>query len=176
VGAYAPKEGQMTPPIEMTDDAYRVLVNYTREIADLIGLKSWQFDLSRDPAPYGVIARVEVWGDSETCTIWIGPAFWKYGPKMQRETVVHELIHCHTNPLVKYAKAMGRSELGQQASRAFDAALDINHERTVDGIAAAVARMCPLIDWQSLEPIYHDYEAQPEGEVPDGRDVVVIET
>ena len=50
----------MDRPEEMTDDAYRVLVNYIRDIADKVGLKDWQFDLSREPAKNGVIASVEV--------------------------------------------------------------------------------------------------------------------
>lgn len=166
----------MTSPTEMTDDAYRVLVNYIRDIADKVGLKDWQFFLERVEADQGVIASVEVWGDSTTCTLWFGPPFWKYGPRMQRETVVHELVHCHTHKLVRLVKTTMTNELGNQAAHAMNFSLEQMHEMAVDGIAASWARMLPCIDWSDLSPLYTEYEAQTGGqETPLRRDNVVID-
>lgn len=145
----------------MTDDQYRVLVNYIRDIADVIGLKDWQFVLERKPAEDFNIASTEIWGDSVTASVFIGPLFWKYGPRMQREVLVHELIHWHTDKLYKAAREPLRISLGHQAYDVALASLKQNHELAVDAIAAAWARFLPLINWTSTEPIYGGYEPQP---------------
>jgi hypothetical protein len=164
-------------PTSMTDDAHRVLVNYIRDVADRIGLRDWQFDLARDVVPEkNRIAQVEVWGDSVTATMWIGESFWKYGPRMQREVVVHELIHCHTDRLYRRARDVARN-LGREAYMIALDSFDQQHEFAVDGIAAAWARMLPFIDWTSQEPLYTEYEASQDriktGEVQPKDEVVV---
>lgn len=145
----------------MTEHEYAVLVNYTRDCADSMGLKDWQFDLSHEPVKEpGKIAQVEVWGDSETATIWIGESFWKYGPRMQREVVVHELVHCHTDKFFRRAREVMRKTLGREAYEISLDSLEQQHELTVDGIAAAWARQMPFIDWSDNSPIYTEYEAE----------------
>jgi hypothetical protein len=163
----------MNSPKEMTPDAKRVLVNYIRDAADKMGMKDWSFDISaRDPLS-GAIASTEIWGDSHTATVWIGKTFWKYGPRMQREVICHELVHWHTDKLYRAAREVYRNVLGREAFELSLAALKQVHELTVDGIAAAWARTLPLIDWTDTTSLYHEYEeehaddeeAQPKGAI-----------
>jgi hypothetical protein len=144
----------------MTEDAKRVLINYVREIANRMGMKDWSFDISaRDPLS-GAIASTEVWGDSNTATLWIGKTFWKYGPRMQREVICHELLHWHTDKFYRNAREVYRNVLGREAFELSLASLRQMHELTVDGIASAWAREFPMIDWTDTTPQYTEYEEE----------------
>jgi hypothetical protein len=145
-------------PTSLDERAKRVLVNYTREMADRMGLRDWSFDIASGEPSEGSIASTEVWGSSSTATIWIGDKFWKYGPLMMRETVCHELVHWHTDKFFKAGREVMRRTLGREA---YELSLDhyrAFHELTVDGIAAAWAREFPLIDWTADKPLYTGYE------------------
>ena len=160
-------------PTKLTDNTACVLINYIRNTMDVMGLKDWQFDLSNKPAPSGRIAQVEVWGDSMTATFWLG-SFFDYGPRMQREIIVHEIVHCHTDKMFKRAREVMRKTLGREA---FEVALDSFeqvHELTVDAIASAWARMLPLIDWNDKTPLYTAYEKAEDADEADRKDSVVI--
>lgn len=151
-------------PTRLTKDAERVLVNYIRDCADRMGLKDWQFDISaRDPQS-GAIASTEVWADSHTATIWIGSQFWKYGPRMQREVIVHEVFHWHTDKLIRAVREVYRKTLGREAWELAYDALKQQHELTVDAAASAWAREFPFIDWTDKTPLYVDYEKQHEND------------
>ena len=137
----------------MNDDQCRVLVNYIRNIADRMGLKDWQFHLDRNPASAGKIAQTEIWGDSQTATVWLGKQFFDYPPGMQRETIVHELCHWHTDKLIKVA-LVPMKQMGREAYTIGKDTMEVAHELALDGIAAAWARFFPVIDWTSQEPLY----------------------
>lgn len=149
-------------PEALTKEAHRVLVNYVRMIADRMGLKDWQFGISACEPQQGAIASTEVWGDSMTATVCIGSTFWKYGPRMQREVLVHEVIHWHTDKFYKSGRSIFQKTLGREA---YELALDqfrAFHELTVDAIASAWARELPLIDWIDATPLYFEYEREHE--------------
>lgn len=155
------------PTDEMNEYTKRILVNYIRETADRMGLKDWQFDISAREPQSGAICSTEVWGDSQTATLWIGPMFWKYGPRMKREVLCHELTHWHTDILFKNAREVMRRTLGREAYELSLASLKQAHELTVDSIASAWAREFPLIDWTDKAPLYTNYEEQhPDDDVP----------
>ena len=94
---------------------------------------------------------------------------------MQRETIVHELIHCHTHEMVRLFKTTVNNELGRLAADALDFSIEQMHELCVDGIASAWARTLPMIDWLDNSPIYHEHEEQPDdSETPARRDAVIL--
>lgn len=135
---------------ERSPKTLRLVVDYVRYAADRMGLRDWQFELSDEPAKDDKIASTEVWGDSVTATLYLGPAFWTHGPRMQRETIVHELVHWHTDKVFRQHRDVA-SRLGPEAFNVAMDAFDRVHELAVDGIASAWARTLPLIGAREVE-------------------------
>lgn len=145
---------------QLDETTRRIIINYIRAVADKMGLRDWQFELDDKPVEDGKIAQTEVWGSSKTATIWLGSAFWKYGPRLQRETIVHELTHWHSDAFYMLARKMVKS-LGREA---YDIATDSLHaqqELMVDAISAAWAREMPYLSDPEFDvPIYSGHEQQ----------------
>ncbi len=154
----------MSPPApnDFNEWSKRVLINYIREIADKMGLRDWQFNMEKLPDDHTSIMRTKVWGDSKTATVWVGKSFWLHGPRMQREIVVHELTHWHTDLFNSEALRIVQNALGKEAMGIATGVIDTAHELLVDGISAAWARMFPLINWSDERPIYSEYEDNKE--------------
>jgi hypothetical protein len=140
-------------------DKERVLVNYIRNTADRMGLKDWQFFLKPESCDEkGYLAYTHVWGDSKTADISVSESFFRMGPQMQRESIVHELVHWHHDPLGRYVRTSFRNTVGGLAAEQFGHAFEQHEERFVDAVAAAWARNFPLIDWDDTSPIFTEYE------------------
>lgn len=159
------------PLRERNEENIALLVKYVRYAMDEMGLKDWQFNISEIEAPDGNIAQMEAWGDSMTMTLNLGELFWRYGPRMQREVIVHELVHCHTDKMYRRAREVMRKTLGREAYEIAVDSLDQAHELAVDGIAAAWARRLPFIDPKQLTNFdYPEYEQQLARENADKKD------
>jgi hypothetical protein len=152
----------------LTKDRHRVLVNYIRDVADKMGLRDWQFTVEERPETDddGYMMQTHTWGDSSTATVYVGRSYWKYGPRMQREAVVHELVHWHTDKFAQSAYEVCDNELGREARYITRNMLKRLNELATDGIAAAWARQFPLIDWTDARPIYHEYEGNKDERDP----------
>jgi hypothetical protein len=129
------------------------LANYLRDMADLLGLRDWKLYLSSDPPPASkerdlgpgeeVAGQCSVVHASKRATIWVSDNWAERDLSDVRETIVHELMHCHMAPIgwcVNNVYSVARStEAGIIVSEVDDA-----EEVAVEGIAAAVARLLPL--------------------------------
>lgn len=155
----------------MTDQQYRVLVNYIRSTADHMGLRDWQFVL--EPAfltdPPGKLAATSVWGDSKTTTMEFHSDFFTLGPLMQREVVIHEITHWHLEPPWRFVAAIADAHLSREAAAVMRTAYEQHMELSVDSISAAWARHFPVINWKSTTKLHSEVrrERPPEGKAKD---------
>jgi hypothetical protein len=139
------------------------LVNYIRFVADVMGLKDWQFFVKPKPTPE-YLAYTHVWGDSRTADMCFSEDFFNLGPNMQREVICHELIHWHFDALSRFTRASFREHVGGSASVQFGISFKQGEEMLVDGIASAWARSMPAINWDDNTVYYSDeYERDNAG-------------
>lgn len=110
---------------------------YFRQIADLMGLKDWEVCLDEKPADSDAILSVSCWTGRHGCIIRMGQGFFEETPEEQRQSVIHEFIHCH------FAAADGiihdyikEDALADAWSRMM--------EYAVDGLSSAMVRDYPL--------------------------------
>jgi hypothetical protein len=68
---------------------------YLRDVADRMGLKDWDVILSKKPAEDGACATADCTWGRKSVTIKLAKFLHFQTPDIQRQTVVHELVHCH---------------------------------------------------------------------------------
>jgi hypothetical protein len=126
----------------------KALGKYMRECADLMELRDWHLDLSHDP-PAGdddAYASCEPIEGRRKAVFRFAADFRKQDPETQRMVVAHELVHCHL-AMAQLQAEQDTYPLGPAASSLFQATFRRNLEYGVDGLAHALAKHLPLIDW-----------------------------
>lgn len=134
---------------------------YVRWIADEMGLRDWRFEIEwRDPEEDRHVSG-HVRGAScdpvpgrRMATLGFDDGIRKQDPEELRETVVHELVHCHLAPLWAQLRQDLLSPFGQETYDAFLASVERNMEFGVDALSVALAKHMPLIDWNNTGEEY----------------------
>lgn len=122
------------------------LGSYMREIADRLNLRDWTINLLHEPIHSSEYATAQCesvygrrWADISFCG-----HFAQLKPELQREVIVHELLHCHI-PARRDGSWHGLQQLlGMPAYTVFSDAMNQELEHVVDAIANAIAPMLPL--------------------------------
>lgn len=117
---------------------------YVREIADLVELRDWTFDLNWEPLPNDVQGAMFPTFGQKRPTIRFGTDFLEVGPERQRHIIVHELVHCHLEPSTNLIDNTLPDLLGSTAYRIFDDAFVQDLEFATDALATALAKHLPL--------------------------------
>jgi hypothetical protein len=107
---------------------------YVRELADLLALKDWQVVVSEEKPDGDAIASVNCCDGRKLATVKLSEGFFSDSIEDQRQTITHELIHCHLAPFWEAVKRKARH----------DETLVMLMEYSVDGIADAVGPLLPL--------------------------------
>lgn len=126
----------------------KALGSYMREVADRMELRDWHLDLSHDPpAQDDAYASCEpIYGQHRT-VLRFAHGFRDRDPEDQRHTVVHELVHLHLAALTSQVEHDASELLGSTADSVFWNGARRNLEYAVDGLAHAIARHIPIIEW-----------------------------
>lgn len=118
---------------------------YLRTIADLCGLRDWVFEVfvlpGRDLAEHA--GTCAVFYGRQRARIEIAEDWPHWTPRGLRQTVVHELIHCHIQQITTVFDHV-RSQLADQVSTMSEMTYRVAMEHAVDGIATAWAETLPL--------------------------------
>lgn len=127
-------------PIVLTEEQRVYLEQWVRRAADRMGLRDWAIQISRHMS-----GQPNVWAESfladhrEDEWIALGKDFVEREPEAQRWTLVHELIHCHFQPVTRMAERLWENELGARTEATIDTAVSIVEERCIDRLARAIA-------------------------------------
>jgi hypothetical protein len=140
----------------MTKRDQKALGEYIRWIADAMGLRDWRFELELGDASEGQAERPDGsrWGAScapipgrKVATITLAP--WQRDEERAelRQTVVHELTHCHFFGLWDTVRNDVLQPLGQLPYDIFVANVERHMEYGVGAMSDALASHMPLIEW-----------------------------
>jgi len=112
-----------------------------------MGLRDWEFELLKEHADDGKTAQIFPTYGRRHALICVCLCFRDHSPEEQRNTIAHELVHCHLEPACDMIRRDLDDALGKKASRVVWGAYVRQIEYAVDGHAGAVAPALPLIDW-----------------------------
>lgn len=136
----------------MTKRDRKVLSEYVRWVADVIGLRDWTFELLpsealEDTDGGKTLASCATADGRRFAVIRFDRGFKDTSPTDQRDTVVHELVHCHLSNLQWQFENDLKVHLAPHVFMALNASFERNVELAVDALAGAIAKHLPLIQW-----------------------------
>lgn len=133
-----------------TEAQWDMLGGYMRDLADIMGLRDWTISLEHAPPSSEPHDGHKVQGECavnygrKSATISICPDWPEDDPEEVRRVVVHELLHCHVEP-VQWAFNNAANRLGFEAGSVAREAFTDAFEVAIDGIAVAWAESLPML-------------------------------
>lgn len=127
----------------MTDEQHAYWSKYVEHMASLLGLRDWRITLEREPSEDDCAASIACIYGRKAANIRLMSEWETYGNDRKRQTVIHELLHCHTRDMQDTAEST-IGLLGSPAYSIFSSRHEQSLELCVDGIAEAIAPFFPL--------------------------------
>jgi hypothetical protein len=117
---------------------------YVREIADAMRLRDWDIEVDGSKlAEEGRCAQTRVSVRRKSATIRLGSCWASDSREEQRDTVVHELLHLHFEPLYEGLRNL-RNNVGESAWSVANNAFNDAAEQAIDQLARVLAERFPL--------------------------------
>lgn len=115
---------------------------YVEDLADALELRDWKivFHLEPPSDPDAIGHCLPAYG-RKVATIRVTPDLDR---EELRHTIVHELLHCHTDPAVQLVQQDLEELIEERVDRTFWFSFRRAFEYGVDGIATALAKHLPL--------------------------------
>ena len=121
----------------------QTIIEYTRQLAALIGLGHWRIDMEVEPADDDSDASIRVISGQQRALLRIGKTYAGQSREDQRSTILHELIHIYLWGCSEAAEH-AQPALGTAAAQVFTAQHELAIERATDALAVAIAPHYPL--------------------------------
>lgn len=137
----------------MNEQQTDVLAAYIRSVADRLGLSEWSFRISEQP-PYNpeAIASCEAVYGRRLAVLYFEEGFAERSPTEQRNTVVHELLHCHHAAQARLVKdTLGRLVREADYDLVWEP-IRMETEYMVDLLTSVLERQFDLIAWPEPAP------------------------
>lgn len=148
-------ENSLTDARGWTPPRRSAVTDYVARLAELLHLTDWHVSVNFEvPASADSYAEVVPHANQRRAEIRFGAAFNGLDADGIRQTLVHELMHCHLFAPHFLAEDMIVSSAGRKQSRLGLLALDAAIEQATDAIAEAFASSAPLPPRSALPPRY----------------------
>ena len=125
------------------------LATYIRTLADGLGLRDWRFHVEKakrpGASPGATAASYIRWNDDHSA-VWFSDEALEGSAEDLRETVIHELLHCHMERVDVLVIDALKRYVPRDTWRTFSSAWSRESERRIDRIAWAIAEHFPLPD------------------------------
>ena len=138
VASSAPRFRKWTPAARSSVSAYVSM------LASMMALKDYDIRIEfSDSSDSSAFARVMPWPDQKRATLLLDTMFLSASPDDQRQTLVHELVHCH---LFNVSAAPGpvSSHLDPVLADVLSSLVFTEVERATDALADALAPFMPF--------------------------------
>ncbi len=135
--------------LNLSAEEFDVLRAYVEMVAGKLHLRDWAFGIAREGAGPEHAAYVSRRFGQREATVWFSSDFRSRDPGEQRDTVVHEVMHVHLDPMMQVI----RNDLRESrclTPREYDllhATMMREVEEANDRICRAFAEFLPLIEW-----------------------------
>ena len=129
----------------MTDAQHAHWLAYLRDLADRLGLKDWDIRLERgEPQNGNALGSNHLQYGQRRCYIYLSSDLFAEKPEDHRWVCVHELLHCHFDPLDDAMDDVADRLADDKATELARAVYKRQREHTLDHIATAIALYLPL--------------------------------
>lgn len=125
----------------------QALAAYVDECAHRLGLCDWETRVEREPADDDCNAQTHLVYGRKLARLRFAADVCSAPPESLRQTVAHELIHCHLEAARSMVDLDLTTHLGKQTAEVFYEGFLRQLEYGIDGLAVAVATGLPLIEW-----------------------------
>jgi hypothetical protein len=136
---------------ERPDGFGQAVTGWLRDAADRLGLRDWVVEVSDDPCEEGSYATVTCTSGARHATVKLAADFHDEPLPLQRQVLVHELLHCHLDAL----SSIVTEDLDGQVAPAVLGVVSSSFERQLefatDAIAVAIAPSFPLPTWEGSD-------------------------
>jgi hypothetical protein len=113
---------------------------WVRIVANTLNLTDWTISLEWDDTlEDNYLARCIVQHARNEAKIILGKSFLELSPSEKRDTIVHELLHCHFATVDEYVSDTIPVLIGKPAYTAWESAYDLMGERAIDNVAMAIS-------------------------------------
>lgn len=127
----------------LTDVQQADIRRWLDEAASFLGLRDWRIHVSPCEAVDGAIASSHLRDEASLSWIAVGQPFLEADTEERTTTLIHELLHCHFQPITRLAEKLHERELGVRTEAVIDTALSMAEERAIDRLASGLARVFP---------------------------------
>ena len=127
----------------LSDDQRADIQRWIRDAAGLLGLMDWRVHVSPLEAVDGAIASSHLRDEASVSWIAVSSQFLEADTEERTTTLIHELLHCHFQPITRLAEKLHERELGARTEAVIDTAVSMAEERTIDRLAGGLARILP---------------------------------
>jgi len=122
--------------------------SYVQILRRRIGLSEWKIELRDKPCSNDALGECDVIYGQYRATIALHKNYKKEKPESLRNTIVHELLHCHLSPITESAgqvmEPFEDDANGRKIVQATINAIEYQTERVIDLIAEVVSPIMPL--------------------------------
>lgn len=126
----------------------KMVLGYVNELAQALRLRDWDFEIAEEPASDDACAEIACAAGQKRARITLSATFFTNDGPWQRQTLVHELIHCHLAHTRQLASDSAAHLRGKAAGAAFFTGINLALEYATDGMADAFAPFVPLPEWE----------------------------
>jgi hypothetical protein len=131
-------------PRILTDRQVEDVRAWIADTTPLLGLQDWRISVSPLAAVDGAIASSHLRDDASVTWLAVGQDFLDAGPEERTATLIHELLHCHFQPVTRLAEKLVAGELGKRTEAIIEAAISVAEETAIDRLAGGLARVLPV--------------------------------
>lgn len=114
------------------------------QLIDQLKLADWTIELARFAADSDCLASITVTYGRRWAVINLCTDFATQAPEIQRHTLIHELLHCHTDPIKANLENVITELYGKVSWNTLWGPLHRDVELLTDDLANAIATFFPL--------------------------------
>jgi hypothetical protein len=119
------------------------LPSYINDLCEVLGLRDWEVIVKDTPSDTNNLAQVEVIYGQRRAYLRFAKDFAEVAPHKQRDTVVHELLHCHLHNIWDTYNSLSES-MTNPIHELANKFIVRDIEFAVDAITGAWSRSLPL--------------------------------
>jgi len=149
---WSPDEQNLSEEVvDFTPEQCDLLQKYIWQIADMLGLKGWDIYLTHAASDDDANASVHPVYGRYTAGLSVNKRWFTYTPEVQRNTIIHELLHVVHNR---------QTEVVRTTKQRDEVWITFNRETElmVDHLATAIDNLFPLPELTTFQKVMEDLD------------------
>lgn len=131
---------------EWTKNRKVALELYVSELKSMLRLADWNIEIDwKRPSEKKTYATIDPIEGQKFAIMRIGENFHNLTSYEQSQTIIHELIHCHLEPLTNFSENVVKQVARGKSRNLAMYTLNLHNEYATDGLADAFVTLLPKL-------------------------------